>query len=194
MPEDLLLTNAEIWTNDGAGTEAEALAIRDGRVLAVGNIEAVRAAADRKVVEIDVEGADGSLRRSFARPDVFDAAKDAPHPTNAVRVLSPFDPALRDRKRAERLFGFHYRIEIFVPAPKRIYGYYVFPVLQGDRLVGRIDMTCEKGVLSVKRFWPEVGVKVGKNRLDGLAIAVERSARLAAAEDIQWGVDWLVAT
>ncbi len=58
-----------------------------------------------------------------------------------MRVLSPFDPTLRDRDRTERLFGFFYRIEVFVPEPKRQYGYYVFPLLEGDRMIGRrIDM------------------------------------------------------
>ena len=66
---------------------------------------------------------------------------DAP---GRIRVLSPFDPMLRDRNRAERLFGFHYRIEVFVPEPKRTYGYYVFPLLEGHRLIGRIDMKAQR--------------------------------------------------
>jgi len=83
------------------------------------------------LIEIDVEGANGAIRRCFARPSVLDNAETAPEAPAAVRILSPFDPALRDRKRAEWLFGFRYRIEIFVPEAKRQYGYYVFPVLEG---------------------------------------------------------------
>src|SRR5690606_24555465 len=69
-----------------------------------------RAQAAGEIVEIDVEGADGSRRRSFARPDVLAEAAAAPEAPGLVRILSPFDPALRDRARAERLFGFFYRI------------------------------------------------------------------------------------
>ncbi|MEQ9122462.1 MAG: crosslink repair DNA glycosylase YcaQ family protein, partial [Alphaproteobacteria bacterium] len=106
------------------------------------------------LVEIEVEGHDGKARRMLARPDVLDAAAEAPKPTTAIRILSPFDPALRDRKRAAWLFGFDYRIEIFVPEAKRRYGYYVFPVLEGDRPIGRIDMKREGpgGPLAVRAF------------------------------------------
>jgi uncharacterized protein YcaQ len=86
-----------------------------------------------------------ALRRSVAWPGVVEEAEALSEPGPRMRVLSPFDPALRDRKRAERLFGFHYRIEIFVPEAQRRYGYYVFPVLEGTRLAGRIDMAAGPG-------------------------------------------------
>ena len=88
------------------------------------------------LIEVDITSADGTVRTAFARPDLPDTIQDTPSAPGGVRVLSPFDPALRDRNRAERLFGFHYRIEIFVPEPKRKYGYYVFPVMERDRLIG----------------------------------------------------------
>jgi len=147
------------------------------------------ALADGRVIEVDVEGVDGKLRRSFARPDVMDQTP-ASMP-NRVRILSPFDPALRDRKRAERLFGFHYRIEIFVPAPKRKYGYYVFPVMEGDGLIGRIEVKRNGKKLDVVAFWPEAGTAMGVGRLKKLGAEIERAARFAGCDAIVYADDWL---
>ena len=149
------------------------------------------AEAEGTIIAIDVKGVDGKLRRSFARPDVMDVAR--PGPVKRVRILSPFDPALRDRKRAERLFGFHYRIEIFVPAPKRQYGYYVFPVMEGDRLIGRIDMKADRPHrrLDVTGFWPEDGVQMGAGRLKRLGAELVRAARFAGCDDVVKVDGWL---
>lgn len=148
-----------------------------------------RELAEGRLIEVDVEGVEGKLRRSFARPDLLDVA--APEVSQRVRLLSPFDPALRDRKRAERLFGFEYRIEIFVPAPKRTYGYYVFPVLEGDRMIGRIDMKREGVLLKVRRFWPERGVKMGTGRIERLKKELTRAMALGACEDIVFEDGWI---
>lgn len=144
-----------------------------------------------RLVGVDVEMSDGALRRSYASPERLDSLASLPEPSQRVRLLSPFDPALRDRARAERLFGFHYRIEIFVPAEKRQYGYYVFPVMQGDRLIGRIDARREGGVLIVRAFWPEAGVRMGQARLAALIREIERVAPLAGVTEFRYAPDWL---
>ena len=74
-------------------------------------------------------------------------------------VLSPFDPLIYDRTRAERLWGFRYKLEIYVPADKREYGYYVLPILHGDRVAGRIDVVHDRktNVLRVNGVWWEDG-------------------------------------
>ena len=143
------------------------------------------------LIEVDVTSADGTLRRAFARPDLRNVA-DLPEPPGLIRILSPFDPALRDRNRAERLFGFFYRIEVFVPAPKRQYGYYVFPVLEGDSLIGRIDMKCDRAaeVLNVTAFWPEPRVKLGKARMQKLQAALDRTARFAGMNRVAFLDGW----
>ncbi len=148
---------------------------------------------DGQLIVIAVEGADGTTRPAFARPDVLAQAADAPAPPNRLRILSPFDPALRDRNRAERLFGFHYRIEVFVPEPKRRYGYYVFPVLEGDHIIGRLDAKANRdaGHLAVRAFWPERGVRMGAGRVARLMAELHRLAQLAACDRVTTGADWL---
>lgn len=143
--------------------------------------------------EIEVTGADGSPRRHFARPGTVEAAQSLPPAPGMIRVLSPFDPALRDRKRALRLFGFDYRIEIFTPAPQRKYGYYVFPLLQGDRLIGRIDMAADRpaDALTITALWPEPGVSFGETRRARLEAALMRSARLAGLSRLTFTDGWL---
>ena len=143
---------------------------------------------DGTIIAVDVEGVDGKLRRSFARPDVLDLT--LPKVSSRVRILSPFDPALRDRKRAERLFGFHYRIEIFVPAPKRQYGYYVFPVMEGDQLIGRIDMKRQGTTLLVTAFWPEQSVRMGAGRIKRLQGEITRAARFGGCDSVEYEDGW----
>lgn len=144
-----------------------------------------------EIVEADIELADGARRRSFMTEVALDEAKSLPEPGARVRLLSPFDPALRDRARAERLFGFHYRIEIFVPEAKRRYGYYVFPVMQGDRMIGRLDAKRVGNSINVRAFWPERGVRMGMARMSRLLSELERVRHLAKVERVEFSDNWL---
>ena len=153
---------------------------------------AKQALARGDVIEIDVQGADGALHRSLARPDILTQAATAPDPPTRLRILSPFDPALRDRDRAQHLFGFLYRIEVFVPEPKRKYGYYVFPVLEGSRIVGRIDVKAFKddSVLRVKAFWPEPGIAIGPGRQARLDAELGRLAQFTGCDRVHYLDGW----
>jgi uncharacterized protein YcaQ len=140
-----------------------------------------------RLVPVEVEDTEGDARPAFALADWQARLGRLPEPPERTRLLCPFDPILRDRTRALRRFGFDYRFEAFVPEPKRQYGYFVLPILEGDRLVGRLDpkLHRDRGLLEIKGLWWEPGIRPTKARKRGLAEALERLAAFVGAEDIQ---------
>jgi uncharacterized protein YcaQ len=88
-------------------------------------------------------------------------AEAGPVPATRTTFLSPFDRLVHDRNRAEALWNFYYRLEMYVPKAKRVHGYYVLPILRGDRVIGRIEPLHDKksGELRVLGTWWEDGVK-----------------------------------
>lgn len=93
-----------------------------------------------------------------------------------TELLAPLDAMLWDRKLIEALFGFVYRWEIYTPAAQRQYGYYVLPVLRGERFAGRLEAVCDrrKGMLDVRAFWPEPGVRLTPTLQRDLERAAQR--------------------
>jgi len=103
-------------------------------------------------------------------------------------VLSPFDPVVWDRTRAEQLFDFSYRLECYTPAAKRQFGYFVLPLLHRGRLVGRMDakMHRKAGELEVISLWLEAGVKVGRQLESGLQSAIAEFASWQGARRVSF--------
>ncbi len=139
------------------------------------------------LVRVTVAAADGrEAQPAFAVADWEERLRKLPQPPAGLRLLAPFDPVIRDRERALRRFGFDYRFEAFVPEPKRQYGYYVLPILEGERFVGRLDpkLHRDRGVLEVKGLWWEAGIRDSKARRRTLQAALEDLAGWLGATEV----------
>ena len=145
---ELLVRSAEAL---GVGTAGDLidyyrLPVREGRARLRELVES------GSVETAEVEG--------WTEPAYMHPVAKLPRSVNRLTVLSPFDPIVWNRNRAARLWDFDYRIEIYVPASKRVYGYYVLPVLDGERLVARLDLKTDRqaGALRVLAAYAEPNV------------------------------------
>lgn len=143
---------------------------------------------DAAHVKVEWQSADGNWLQAIAPSDIEQRLESLSPATSRLRIINPFDPAIRDRARLKKLFGFDYTIEIFVPKPKRKWGYYVYPLLEGSRFVGRIELKADrkKGILNVINFWKESGVKWGEPRHKKLDAELDRLARFAGLDQVNW--------
>jgi hypothetical protein len=131
--------------------------------------------------ELHTAQVEGWEEPGYFHPDhreAIEAATNGQIPVSRTTLLSPFDPLVWDRTRAQEMFNFTYRIECYTPAPKRIYGYFTLPILYNNALIGRLDPKAHRkeGVFEVKALHLEPGVVV-----DDTLVAEMRSALHACA-------------
>lgn len=141
-----------------------------------------------KLVPVEIEAADRQLVTAWAPADIETHLEHASSPTSRLRIINPFDPVARDRTRLKRLFGFDYTVEMFVPAAKRKWGYYVYPLLEGDRFVGRIEIKADRkaSTLRVIKLWLEPRVQWTSARAGKLEAELERICRFIGLSDLIW--------
>lgn len=166
LPEHVLpseLLNAEVPIDD-AQRELVRRALRShgvGTAKDIADYYRLYAATTARLLEelVDAGEAQRVSVEGWKAPGYLAADARIPRRIETAALLSPFDPVVWERDRALRMFGFHYRIEIYTPAPKRIYGYYTLPALVDEQLVGRIDLKSDRqaGVLRVQSAWREEG-------------------------------------
>ncbi len=139
--------------------------------------------------------ADSSVERGLAQwvdvdgwrePALLAAGATTPGRTTASALLSPFDPVCWFRPRLERMFGAEYRIEIYTPAPKRIYGYYCLMFLLGDQIAARVDLKSDRkgDRLIVAAAWREPGLAPGARRRSVAVVAA------ALADELRLAAQW----
>lgn len=136
----------------------------------------IRAAAEQIGRAAEVEG----LGRRLVHPTA------EPRRSRHTTLLSPFDPLIRNRERTQALFGFRFKLEIYVPKNKREFGFFVLPILHGDRLIGRVDPTMDRkaNVFRVNAVYAEEAAP--ENAGPAIAKAIARLANWLGADEIAY--------
>jgi hypothetical protein len=146
--------------------------------------ETLVALRDEGLIEpVEIEGLKGEW---WVRADDVDALRDGDFKPRTV-LLSPFDNLLCDRARTEELFGFSHRLEIYTPKPKRRWGYFVLPILHGDRLIGRADLRMDRraGRLVAPAIHREDDAPRGKGIARAIRRELEKLAKWQGAGEVE---------
>ncbi len=141
-----------------------------------------------KMTEVLWEDSMGKLVKSFASLDIEKRLKNLTYTDGTIEIINPFDPTIRDRIRLQKIFGFAYKIEIFVPKEKRKWGYYVYPLLQGNTFIARIEVQADRKAkqLNVLHLWMEEGVVWDDIKQVKLDEALASFALLVGIDEVVW--------
>jgi len=139
-----------------------------------------------EIINVNYKDALGQSVDAFAPATLADRIENLRAPTTRARIISPFDPVARDRARLKRFFDFDYRIEIYTPKAKRKFGYYVYPIMEGDRFIGRIDLKADKkkDQLCIQGLWLESKVLWTESRQNKLYSELLRLKKLANVNEL----------
>src|SRR5690606_34448392 len=137
----------------------------------------------KKIIQVKIDGIDDiyfSTKKILSELNNFKTNKH-------IHILSPFDNLVIQRKRLKDLFDFDYTIECYVPAPKRKYGYFVLPVIYGDKFIGRLDAKADRksGILKIINYFPEKGDKVSSKVVSFFDKKLLELARFAGCEKVE---------
>ncbi len=157
-----------------------------------------------KVVEVYVEGIEPPFYMRSEDKRRLDNTLDSNAPSSRATIIAPLDNLLWDRRLAKELFDFEYRWEVYKPVGERRYGYYVLPILHGDRFVARFEPGRDKksGALVIKKWWWESGVIPSKRMQSDLRQCFKRFLSYLGTDNFQIdgktteqeGLDWLMST
>lgn len=144
--------------------------------------------SEGKILAVQVEGISAELYYRAEDHPLLETVLENRDYKPRCEFLAPLDCFLWDRKLIKALFGFEYSWEIYTPAPKRKYGFYVLPILYGDRFAGRIEAVCQSktNVLLVKNIWYEDGIRQTKKLLSEIDKTLKRFARFNQCGSIQF--------
>ena len=139
-----------------------------------------------EILTVRVEGVPDALYLRACDEPALRLAMSGDRFSPRCEVIAPLDPLMWDRKLIRALFGFDYRWEIYTPAEKRRFGYYVLPLLYGEGFAGRVEAVAQNGTLCVRHVWLEDGVRQTKAMDTALAGCMRRLARMNGCGEIAW--------
>ncbi|MBE5800680.1 MAG: winged helix-turn-helix domain-containing protein [Clostridiales bacterium] len=147
-----------------------------------------RLEAEKLITPVNVEGLNTPLYLLSAEMDALQKAASAFTGKKQARLLAPLDCLMWDRRLIEAVFGFSYKWEIYTPAAKRQYSYYVLPVIYGERFAGRIEPVADRKekILTIRHFWPEKGFRETAAFHKALDDELHLLAQFHGIETIEW--------